>query len=165
MTYQVLYTINKASFASKPMIESQAKMFVERLNNSGIEAQLVEREDRKYRCPKVIFDIQLLEKARKACKEKRNIDGLYTFGDPTDTSEKDTIGKFRLRDGSQKNGYIVDVWKATAERARRIPRDSASPLRHGPRRATSTTPYPLRRRRRKAAASWKTVRTSPHRRG
>ena len=115
MMYQVSYKINGHEFASDSMPKEQALLFIERLANTGIKAGLVAREERKYRCPKIVYDIQLVDEARKACKEGKEMDGLYTFGDPTEKAIKDTLGRFKRVDGVVKVGYIVDVWSATAD--------------------------------------------------
>lgn len=116
MEYQVLFKDDEGRDLATPTMNEQAKdVYIEMLKNNGIEYDIVERDDKRWHCARVVFDIQLIEAARKAIKEGKDLYGLYTFGDPNEIAKKNKIVEVECTDGRLKNAYVIDIWLATAE--------------------------------------------------
>lgn len=114
--YQILYSREDGTnFVQECHSTDSKNRFLEILNNSGIEYTVVERDPKKWALAKVVFDLQLIDAAKKAVKENEDLYGLYTFGDPNKITKKDKVAKVKCTDGKIKNAYVVDVCLATAE--------------------------------------------------
>jgi hypothetical protein len=118
MAFQVIF--NERNIASPVMEDSCRKDYLNALDNAGVKYTVFDRNEKLWHCAKVVFDVQLIESARKAIAEDKPMYGLYTFGDPNEIAEKDKVVKVECLDSQDKitkrirNAYVVDVWKATA---------------------------------------------------
>jgi len=69
----------------------------------------------KWQLAGVVFDIQLIPAAKKAVKERKQIKGLYTFGDPQRIAVKDSACKVECTTTDKRIGYVVAIYSATTE--------------------------------------------------
>ena len=114
--FQVLYKgENNANFVL-PFHNVTAKDdFVKTLDRAGIKYTVLTKEEKKWHCAKVVFDLQLVEAAKKAVKTGKEMKGLYTFGDDKELVTNEGAYLVECTDSRQKIGYAVGVWKATAD--------------------------------------------------
>lgn len=116
MAFQCIFKDDDGRNIASPVIDEQnRKTYLEMLDNNNISYEILEREEKRWHCTRVVFDIQLIEAARKAIKEGKDMYGLYTFGDPDEIAKKDKIVEVQCTDGRLKNAYVVDIWLATAD--------------------------------------------------
>lgn len=115
MAFQCIFKDDDGRNIASPVIDEQnRKTYLEMLDNNNISYEILEREEKRWHCVRVVFDIQLIEAARKAIKEGKDLYGLYTFGDPNEIAKKDKIVEVKCTDGRLKNAYVIDIWYATA---------------------------------------------------
>ena len=115
MDYQVIFRDEEGHDIASPIMEEQAKsIYVEMLKKNNIKYDIVERDPKKWHCARVVFDLQLIDTAKKAIKENKDADGVYTFGDPDCLAEEDKVVKVECTDGRVKNAYVVGIWLASA---------------------------------------------------
>lgn len=97
------------------MTEEMADVTIQRLSNSGISAVKVNATEKKWHLAKVVFDLQLIQAAKKAIKEGKDMKGLYTFGDPKEIAKENSAVKVECTTAEKKVAFVVGVWLATAE--------------------------------------------------
>ena len=113
--FQVLYKgDNDANFVLSFHNTTAKDNFTKTLDRAGIEYQVLTKEDKKWHCAKVVFDLQLVEKAKKAVAKGEEMKGVYTFGDDKEIVTKDGAYLVECTNAERKIGYAVGVWKATA---------------------------------------------------
>ena len=115
MMYQVEFVKDGRRFATPTITESQKNVFIQELGLKEDDYTILERPDKLWHCAKVVFDLQLIDAAKKAAKEKKDMAGLYTFGDPECLAKIDEAVKVQCTDGRIKNAYVVGIWLATAQ--------------------------------------------------
>ena len=71
------------------------------------------KDMKKYHCPVFVFDLKLVEPAKKAFKMGERIDGMYTFGDPQKLVASESTYEVQLTNGDKKPGFPVGVHKWT----------------------------------------------------
>jgi len=124
MMYQVVFTQNGHEMATPPISEEHKNLFIEGLGLKENEYHLVERPGEKlWHCPMCVFDLQLIDAAKKAIKKGEDMDGIYTFGDEKCIAKEDHVVKVECMDIhtnklTVKYAYVVHVWKATAQEIR-----------------------------------------------
>lgn len=111
MEYMVIYKdADGNTVSTKPLREKAKNAFISTLD---CEYAIKECADTLYNCPKVIFDLQKLEEARKAVKEGKDLPGvIYTCGDINKIAKRKDIVKVQCTNGTR-TGIVVDIWKAT----------------------------------------------------
>jgi hypothetical protein len=116
MNYQVMFKDDEGRNIASPIMGEHAKnVYVETLEKNNIKYDVVGRDQKKWHCARVVFDLQLIDAAKKAIKENKEANGVYTFGDPDCLAEEDEVVKVECTDGRVKNAYVVGIWLATAD--------------------------------------------------
>lgn len=100
--------------ATKPMREETKNRFIAHLENQGVEIDMIkECPDTLWHCPRVVFDLQKIEEARKAIAEGKDLPGvIYTCGDKDNICKRKDIVKVQCTNGVRV-AVVVDIWKAT----------------------------------------------------
>ena len=68
---------------------------------------------KKYNCPVFVFDLQKVDVAKKAFKDGKHIDGMYTFGDPKMLVVNESAYRIECTNGDKRIGFPVGVHKWT----------------------------------------------------
>ena len=114
MEFIVIYTDKDGKdIATNPLREARKNDLVNKLEAENIEYVIKECPDTLYHCPRVVFDLQKIDEARKAVKENKELPGiLYTCGDAEKIAKKNNVVTIKCSNG-KKNAYVIDIWKAT----------------------------------------------------
>jgi len=105
-------TVVKDPFVS----ETAAKQFVKRLVQSGLKAEYISREPKKWQLAKVVFDLQKVKEAKRAIAAGKDLPGvIYTFGDAGKYAVIDKLVDVECFGGHVKTAYCVDLVYMTAE--------------------------------------------------
>ena len=64
-------------------------------------------EIKRYNCVVFVFDLQLVEKAKKAFEEGIHLNGMYTFGDPQKIAIKEGVYEVCCTDGTEKLAFAI----------------------------------------------------------
>lgn len=116
MEYQIIFRDEEGYDIATPVMCEQAKdAYIEMLSQNGFKYDVMERPDKKWQSAKVVFDLQLIPAAKKAIKDKTNMKGLYTFGDPNKIAKENSAVMVECTTGEKKVAYVVGLWMATAE--------------------------------------------------
>lgn len=114
MEYKVMFKDEEGRNIVTPVMSEEDKnSYVKSLN--GIDHIVINCNDKRWQLAGVVFDIQLIPAARKAVKERKQIKGMYTFGDPKKVSEKNSIVEVECTNAELRIGYVVAVFRATTE--------------------------------------------------
>ena len=114
MEFMVVYIDEQGNtIVTPPLREARKNNFVSKLEEKKTEYVIKECPDTLYHCPKVVFDLQKIEEARKAVEEGRDLPGiLYTCGDADKIAKKNSVVKVKCSNG-ERNAFVITIWKAT----------------------------------------------------